>query len=189
MDELAAVQTVLDIIERLEIPYMVVGSLSSNAYGVVRATQDADLVVVLKGDDLKKLNELLPPGFHLNPQAFFETVTGKTRHIIDIDDPVYTIELFELSDGEFDASRFGRRTLIELDDRPRHVQTAEDVVIQKLHWFHLAHRRKDHDDARDVISTQRSHLDWTYIRTWCQRLDLTGELEQMLATLPQVPPE
>ncbi|MFA7237452.1 MAG: hypothetical protein WC058_11355 [Phycisphaeraceae bacterium] len=180
MDELGVVQTFLDVIEQLEIPYMLVGSLSSNAFGVARTTQDADLVVLLRSDDLKRISQLLPTGFTLDQQASFETITGKTRYEVKIEEPIFKIELFELGDGPFDASRFDRRCRVDLDGRMRYMQTAEDVIIQKLHWFSRARRRKDHDDIRDVIRTQNEFLDWNYIRHWCGELGITSELERML---------
>lgn len=47
MTETEVTHLVLDAIEQLGLPYMIVGSLSANAYGVPRATQDADIVVAL----------------------------------------------------------------------------------------------------------------------------------------------
>ena len=40
-----AVSVLVEILNRLAIDYMVVGSFSSNRYGVPRATKDADLVL------------------------------------------------------------------------------------------------------------------------------------------------
>jgi len=39
---------VIEVLDRLGVPYMLVGSFSSNAYGVVRATKDADIVVAIR---------------------------------------------------------------------------------------------------------------------------------------------
>ncbi len=38
---------VIEALEACEIPYMLVGSYSSNAYGIARSTQDADFVIEL----------------------------------------------------------------------------------------------------------------------------------------------
>jgi hypothetical protein len=40
-----ATLAVIDALEACSIPYMLVGSYSSNIYGVERSTQDADFVV------------------------------------------------------------------------------------------------------------------------------------------------
>jgi len=43
-----ATVAVIDALDALRISYMVVGSFSSNFYGIPRATQDADFVVQLE---------------------------------------------------------------------------------------------------------------------------------------------
>ena len=42
-----ATLAVIDALELCSIPYMLVGSYSSNVYGVERSTQDADFVIEL----------------------------------------------------------------------------------------------------------------------------------------------
>jgi len=49
------------LFERLAIPYMLVGSFSSNYYGRPRSTRDADFVVVLPEDKLAALRLALGP--------------------------------------------------------------------------------------------------------------------------------
>ena len=52
-----ATLAVIDALEACSIPYMLVGSYSSNVYGVERSTQDADFVVELVEG---AIGELLP---------------------------------------------------------------------------------------------------------------------------------
>jgi hypothetical protein len=47
---------------------MIVGSYSSNFYGIPRSTKDADLVVNLDQADWKKLSAILPAGLELEQQ-------------------------------------------------------------------------------------------------------------------------
>ncbi|HEX3152440.1 MAG TPA: hypothetical protein VHR66_30480 [Gemmataceae bacterium] len=52
----------------LGIPIMIVGSLSSNYYGIPRSTNDADLVVQLQPGQLMELVKRLGPEFRLDPR-------------------------------------------------------------------------------------------------------------------------
>ena len=70
------------------------GSLSSNLYGIARATQDADFVVQLDGRVLAKLIERLGPAFRLDRQMSFETVTATRRFVLQLEDNPFKIELF-----------------------------------------------------------------------------------------------
>jgi hypothetical protein len=43
-----AVKTLLEALNQLAIQHMLVGSYSTNVYGIPRSTKDADLVIVIK---------------------------------------------------------------------------------------------------------------------------------------------
>lgn len=140
-----------------EIPYMVVGSYSSNFYGIPRMTKDADVVVHLPSSGWSKLPSLLPEGIEMEDQMGFEMVTA-TRH---------------------DQSRFQRRLRQPIfpgtDVSP---PTAEDVIVQKLRWSRGAKRPKDFEDAVAAMQVQGKSLDWPYIERWCAEhgtLDVLAE--------------
>ena len=56
-----AVIACIDAPEKCRIPYMVVGSISTNLYAAPRSTQDADFVVALAADSLSLLLKELRP--------------------------------------------------------------------------------------------------------------------------------
>ena len=69
----------MDALDAGEIPYLLVGSLSSNYYGVPRSTEDADFVVHLGETRIAELIDRLGPRFRLNRQMSFETVSWSDR--------------------------------------------------------------------------------------------------------------
>jgi len=70
-----AASKVIAAMESLEIDFFLAGSFSSNYYGIVRSTNDADFVAILSGKiDLLAL--ALGPEFELDPQTSFEGITG-----------------------------------------------------------------------------------------------------------------
>jgi hypothetical protein len=172
----------LDTLNGLALDYMVVGSFSSNRYGVPRATKDADLVLRVAAEQRERLFAELPKSFRIDPQVSFEMVTGTWRQIIEIPEIPFTIELFELSGDAHDQSRFGRRQALTLLGREAWLPTAEDVVIQKLRWCKGARRGKDFDDAVAVMGVQGEQaLDWPYIEQWCARHDTLDVLAEAKA--------
>jgi hypothetical protein len=96
--ELELALAVVKALEAAQIPYMLVGSFSSNAYGIPRSTKDADFVVQLGNAPLSGLLKRLPEGFRLDPQIGFETITGTTRYRMHFDALTFMVEFFELSD-------------------------------------------------------------------------------------------
>ncbi len=174
-----AVGILLDILNELGLDYMVVGSFSSNRYGVPRATKDADFVLKIVASERERLLVLLPEAFKVDPQVSFEMVTGTWRQIIQIPEIPFMIELFELSPDAHDQSRFSRRKQLTLLSRPAWLPTPEDVIVQKLRWSMGAKRSKDFDDVVAVMGVQGEKiLDWPYIEKWCAEhgtLDILAE--------------
>jgi hypothetical protein len=174
-----AVATLLDLLNARGVPYMVVGSFSSNRYGVPRATHDADFVIKASGKNLHECLDELPEEFQVDPQASFELVTATNRQIIEIPSLPFTIELFELSDDAHDQLRFARRVKRTLLGRECYLPTPEDVIIQKLRWSRGARRPKDFADVVAVLQVQGpARLDWPYIEEWCARHGTLDLLEQ-----------
>jgi len=173
-----AIQAIVDKLTELGVPFMFVGALSSNYHGIERSTKDADLVVELNVDQLRDLAAKLKPTFQLDPQPRFESVTFTTRYIFKVANLDYEVELFQLTDDPHDQERFRRRMKFDICGRTAWVATAEDVIIQKLHWYNLDPRPKDFEDARNVIAVQKDRLDWDYIYHWC---DLHGSREHLNA--------
>lgn len=181
-----AAVAVVGALERTGIPYMVVGSLASNLYGIPRSTQDVDIVIQWAPGTLPALTSTLGPRFQLDPQMSFETVTGTTRNIVRVTGTAFTVELFRLSDDPHDQERFARRTRIEYAGHAMCVPSPEDVVITKLRWAVQGARKKDREDATNVIAVQQHRLDWDYVTRWCREHGTLETLEGIRDSLPPI---
>lgn len=181
-----AVLATIDALDAVGVPYMLVGSFSTNAYGFERSTRDADFVVELGDTSITAVARQLGPGFRLDPQLSFETVTGTLRHEMTVPDTPFTIELFHLSNDPHDQERFRRRRAFTLLGRRVWLPSVEDVIITKLRWALIAGRTKDRDDARDVIAVQdvEGHIDWDYVLAWCDRHGSRTLLDEIRRSIP-----
>lgn len=168
---------VFDALIVLGVPFMVSGSLASNFYGVPRATQDAGLVLELDQLAVDAFRERLGDRFDVDAQLAFETVTGSRRIVAHARDSAFQVELFDLTDDPHDRERFARRRRVDVLGRAVTVPTPEDVIINKLRWSKVAGRRKDFEDARNVLAVQTATLDREYLNRWCRDLNLLDELE------------
>ena len=191
MDDNGVVAVVIKALRAAQIPHMLVGSLSSNAYGIPRSTKDADLVIELGSSSLNKIMQYLPDGFELEPQIGFETITSTTRFRMKYTknrvEP-FLIEFFELSNDAHDQLRFSKRIESAFQEIQTYIPVAEDVVIMKLRWAVSGkNREKDADDARNVLSVQKGKLDLAYIRTWCDQHGSRELLEQLIASIAHLP--
>jgi hypothetical protein len=179
----SAVQGVIEAFTDLGVPFMIVGSLSTNYYGIARSTQDADFVVALNPGEIHALVSRLGPTFRLDPQPSFESVTMTTRYVLKVSGLDYTVELFLLGEEPHDRERFGRRVRVEIFGRSAWVPTAEDVVVTKLNWYHIDRRPKDLEDVRTVLAVQGHRVDWAYIEHWCDQHGSREHLVRLRAEL------
>jgi hypothetical protein len=162
-----ALLALIKIFDDLEISYMVVGSYSSNLYGVPRATKDADLVFHFETSDLAEVAKRLPEGIFFDEQSSFEMVTATRREILLLEGSDFKIELFHLSQDGFDQERFENRVRVQLDQETKvWAPRAEDVVIQKLRWAKGGSRSKDFDDVVNILKVQKK-LNFDHIKHWC----------------------
>jgi hypothetical protein len=60
------------------------------------------------------------------------------------------------------------------------IATPEDLVIQKLRWG----RRKDLDDARNILAVQGDSIDYAHIELWCGRHGTSARLSEVRADIP-----
>ena len=163
-----ATAAVAGALEAMDIAYMLVGSFATNHYGIPRSTQDADFVVQLGAHRMADLVQRLGPGFRLDRQMAFETITATTRYALETPGSPFKIELFLLSDDAHDQERFRRRQSVTSLGRQIRLPTVEDVIVTKLRWCGHANRHKDRDDVRDVIAVQESNIDWPYVYRWAE---------------------
>jgi len=179
-----ATLAVIDALETLGVPYMVVGSLSTNVYGIPRSTHDADFVIECAVEFLPRLAAHLGPAYRLDPQMTFESVTLTRRHILNVIGTPFKIELFHLSDDPHDQERFRRRRRLQSMGREIYLPTAEDVIITKLRWMLNARRAKDSDDVRDVLAVQGDNIDWPYVYGWCDQHGTRALLDEIRSSIP-----
>ncbi len=175
---------VIDALEALQIPYMLVDPFSCNYYGVSYFTKDADIVVHVDPSTISQLAGRLGPSFQLNAPMSFGTVTMTTRSIIQVADILFKIEIFYLGDDPHDQERFQRRLRIALLNRKVSLPTPEDVIITKLRWCHGGRRSKDWEDVRNVIAVQGDRLDWPYIQRWCDQHGTRTLLDEIRQSIP-----
>jgi len=173
------VKSLIGALEDAAIPYMVVGSYSSNYYGIPRSTRDLDIVIEVNNRSVADLSARLGPEFVLDPQMSFETATFTIKNVIRIKNNLFEIELFHLSEDEHDQERFRRRVQVLLSESSPYLPTPEDVIITKLRWLLQANREKDRLDVFNVIQARSTTLDWPYVKFWCERHATRGLLDEI----------
>ncbi|NIP96090.1 MAG: hypothetical protein GWO24_22700, partial [Akkermansiaceae bacterium] len=92
-----------------EVPFLLVGSFSSNQYGIPRSTKDIYVVVQTQAGNLHDLAGILGPEFLPEQQFRFETNTGTVCQEFAAQGCTMKVGVFTLSDDAHDQARFARR--------------------------------------------------------------------------------
>jgi hypothetical protein len=175
---------ITNILESLEIPYLVGGSVASGIWGEIRYTQDIDLVVDLKKDQIDSLINVCSPRFYLSKVAIEEAIyLGNSFNLID-NHTGWKIDLFILTADPFQQNRFQRKKSVSLDETGKtfNVSSVEDTILQKLIWSGMGQRQSGQQwrDILGVIKLQQPVIDISYLRGWANILKVSADLEQAL---------
>ena len=177
---------VVTVLDRLGVPYVVVGSLASSARGFPRTTNDADIVADLRAEHAAPFMSALGTEFYVDAGAI-ERAIARYRSFNAIHrGSGFKVDVFVPPPDGFGRQQLARRSQ-ELLDRAGasavFVATAEDVVIAKLDWYRASGGQSDRQwqDLVGVIKVQAPAIDRGYLRQWAARLDLSQLLDRALA--------
>lgn len=177
---------IADILDALEIPYLVGGSVASGIWGEIRYTQDIDLVVDLQKHQIEALITAFSPRFYLSEVAIREAIDLSTSFNLIDNDTGWKVDFFILTSDSFQQNRFQRKQRITIDESANTINISgpEDTILQKLIWYSMGQQQSGQQwrDILGIIKLQQSSLDLAYLKQWAQTLNLARELESALAT-------
>jgi hypothetical protein len=172
MDAADLLRHACNVMDGLQLGYLVTGSTATVAYGEPRFTNDIDIVVDLPPERLTGFSAAFPaPEYYINPTAVAEAV--RSKHQFNVLHPAsgLKIDFIVLTDSEFDQSRRRRgRSLPALPDRLVHFASPEDVILKKMTYYQEGGSEKHLRDIAGVLRVQGGAVDRTYIEQWATKL-------------------
>ncbi len=174
---------VAEVLERLEIAYLVGGSIASSFYGIPRATQDVDLVADLEFSDISPLMKALGDGYYVDEEMIRRAVLKrKSFNIIHLK-TMFKVDIFAFDPNTVTPEEMNRRQSYVLpggSERSLMLASAEDVILQKLHWFVLGNRISDRQwqDVLGVLKVKSAELDTEYLWRVAEQNDLEDDLQK-----------
>jgi hypothetical protein len=173
--EETALATVVSLLARLGVPYMLTGSMATSYYGRPRATHDADLVIDPSFTQLEALiGALTTAGFYVSGETARNALRGgRPFNAIEMES-ASKIDFIVRRDRAFSRTEFTRRTVADLPfGNGVSIVSPEDAVLSKLEW---ARRSGDSErqlaDAAGVVDLNPD-LDRDYITQWAEELGVT----------------
>jgi len=184
----SAFARLLEVLNRLEIPHEVGGSVASSAHGIERTTLDIDLVVDLKPGKIDAFASELQEEFYADASLIREAFArGRAANLIHFRS-ARKFDLFPLRDDEYSRTEFGRRALRRVSPDGVEaivcaVASAEDTILRKLEWYRAGGEvsQRQWDDVLGVSRIVGKALDLVYVRQWASYLKVDELLEKLLA--------
>lgn len=175
--EIEVIKLFTDILDELNIPYAIGGSIASSVYGRVRFTQDADITVTLLDDKAEQFYNSIRRHFYISKSAMHQAVRGKTSFNVIHTQTAFKIDVFVAQDNEFDNNLIQRAQKIKLSEdieKTFSVVTAEDIILLKLMWYKQTDcsSEKQWSDLLGVLTGRRDALDFDYIKSWSKKLQV-----------------
>jgi D-ribose pyranose/furanose isomerase RbsD len=183
---LRVVFLVLEVLDRLGVPYHVGGSYASAIHGIPRQTHDVDLVVDLHKNHIRDLVQALSGEFYVDDEAVSRAVRERgSCNLVHLATGI-KIDFFVKGDSLFDLAEFERRVTVRLGEETPHevfVKSAEDTLLRKLLWYRLGGEESDRqwEDVRGILSVQGERLDLAYMHDWADRLGIRDLLDRLFA--------
>ena len=175
-------ELLVDCLERLNllgVPYMLVGSMASNYWGIPRTTHDLDFVLVLRRVDVEPLATAFAEGFFLQRESIQNAFSPPHQFNALDEQSALKVDFWLLKDDTFELVAFERRQQISLFGTPAWIATAEDVILHKFYWHRISPSDRQLQDAAGVYAIQVDSLDTSYLRRWAPILGV----EQLLDAL------
>ena len=183
MDELANVLSLLAAaLDRLEIPYAVGGSIASSVRGVVRATEDIDVVARLAARQADELASELGPDWYADADQIRSAISaGRAFNLVYLR-TLHKVDVFPAS-GPFHLSQLERATRATVGEQAEFpVASAEDILLAKLQWYRDGGEVSDRQwsDITGIVAVNPG-LDRQYLEGWAARLGVSRLLVRALA--------
>jgi hypothetical protein len=180
----------LQALDRLQIRYYVGGSVASSYYGTWRRTQDVDVILDVRPDQIRTLAKLLAQDYLIDAHAWIDAFRhGQPFNLFY--QPTFTkIDVMPLQTAHRqEEERRAQPHLLLAGAPPIRLSSAEDTILAKLRWYiAMGCSPRQWADIVGVIARQRSYLDLGYLRAWADILQVRAELEQALVDAQSGPP-
>jgi hypothetical protein len=163
--------TVLSVLEQMQIPYMITGSVASVRYGEARTTLDMDLIVDLTLTQASRLARAFSIDYYADQQSIQEAVRTRGHFNIIHGASGVKVDFFFVQDSPYARQAFQRKRRDKLTATfSAYFMSPEDVILGKLTYYQAGGSEKHLRDVRGILRTTRETLDTAYLERCAAQL-------------------
>jgi hypothetical protein len=174
MEPFELLHKVVEIFERLEIPYLVTGSVASMAYGEPRFTNDIDIVAAIKEQHIVELVNSFPENeYFIDAEMIKDAIRGLGQFNIIHPASGLKVDVIIRKNTPFDDSRFNRiRRIYPSESFQASFASPEDVIIKKMEYYKEGGSEKHLRDITGILKISGDSIDLNYISYWSHQIGL-----------------
>ena len=171
----------MDLFERMQIPYVLIGGMAVSVHGIPRPTHALDFTIDLDRNLLTSLFKVaMERGYAVSEEhaaGWVDTVGGMPLVRIRqwLHGRAIDIDLF-LAESAFQESMLARRMQVDVEGASAWIASPEDLILLKI----IAGRPRDIGDVMDIVLAQ-VQLDLNYMQQWADVLCIRPLLDTTLS--------
>ncbi len=147
---------VIGVLERLGVPYMVVGGFATLMYGEPRLTIDVDIVVDMVPAQVRPFVEAFPiPDYYANEGAIRASLAACQPFNVIQSSTAAKVDLIPLPSNAAQRAAFQQRRRVAYDEAGHSAMftSAENLILEKLGAYRSTGSDKHLRDARGILAT------------------------------------
>lgn len=170
-------QSLVTVLDRLQIDYLVTGSVATIIHGEPRFTNDVDVLVELPETKLSAFLAAFPsPEYYCSAATAQDAIRRKKQFNLIHTTSGFKVDVIIPAKNAFNDSRLARGRVIAVTPVLRaRIASPEDVILKKLEYFREGGSEKHLRDISGVLKVRQAQLDIPYLEHWVKQLDLQTE--------------
>ena len=185
VDAITITVHVTNILEKLRVSYFIGGSLASTFYGMVRTTQDSDIIADLKPEHVPLLMDTLQDEFYMDDEMIADAITHHSSFNIIHRESMFKVDVFVPRPRLFIKMQFSRARKENLSSDPQMaaiLASPEDTLLAKLEWYRLGGEVSERKwrDVLGILKVQSGSLDIDYMNRMADDLKVKDLLDRAL---------
>ncbi|HXK40906.1 MAG TPA: nucleotidyl transferase AbiEii/AbiGii toxin family protein [Candidatus Paceibacterota bacterium] len=171
---------VANILDRLNIPYLVTGGMAVLVWGRPRFTADIDIIIKLKTNNIDSLASAL---INISELGYVDKDTMREAlsnhgefNFIDGESGV-KVDFWVVDQRTSGTDEFSRGIAKEILGQKINFISPEDLILSKLRWYKISPSSRHLEDIESVLKI--SKVDKEYLKSWVEKLDVADIWEKI----------
>ena len=167
-EALSVTLEVITVLDQLQIPYLIGGSLASTLHGFSRTTQDCDLVADIRVEQVPSLVHRLGDRYYLAESAMYDAIRDRSSFNLIHLATMFKVDIFLPKARKFDRNQMRNRrqyVVATEPERTAYIASPEDTILAKLEWYRMGGESSERQwrDILGVIQIQGDRLELAYL--------------------------